>query len=53
MAVGSNEVETSCNQVNLEVAMDFCQAWNMQLISIETKVEDDMIFDTLAKGGQF
>ena len=33
--------------------MDFCQAWNMQLISIETKVEDDMIFDTLAKGGQF
>jgi len=25
----------------------------MQLISIETKVEDDMIFDTLAKGSQF
>jgi len=37
----------------LEVATDFCQAWNMQLISIETKVEDDMIFDTLAKGSQF
>ncbi len=38
-------------QVNHEQADRYCRSYNMQLISIETKAEDDIIMDTLNKGG--